>query len=262
MSDSDKLNRRDFIVTTAAATGALASATSTAGRAAGHPLDPGFDQQDPLKHYWTRPLGEIVHVDYAKELKDPAAQERHRIYSYLLMRLIHRFWNGNKNGPFGTYPQRSGQLERGRTDRYSGDINERSDKAHIAWDRYLGHNIACLAVDGVGHIIDFDFNHNALFRSTAEHAESRLVRRLFSLTDVFDSWKTGPHINNRPHSASLGEVTLYTSLEVLRAVLGRDVARRRQADHLHAERFHGLQDRQHHVQLSQPQSISRMPAAT
>lgn len=136
-----------------------------------------------------------------KELNEPAVRERHQIYSYLLMKLIHRFWNGNKNGPLGTYPQRSAQLEKGRTDRYLGDIYERSDKAHIPWDRYLGHNIACIAVDGLGHIIDFDFNHNAFFRSTAEHAESRLVRRLFSLTDVFDSWRTGRNINNKPHAA-------------------------------------------------------------
>ena len=68
-------------------------------------------------------------------------------------------------------------------------------------------------MDGNGNIIDFDFNHNAFFRSSAEHAESRLVRRLFSLTDIYDSWKTGPRVNNKPHAASLGQVTLYTSLE-------------------------------------------------
>ena len=44
----------------------------------------------------------------------------------------------------------------------------------VNWDRYLGHNIACIAVDGNGEIIDFDFNHNDFFRSSAEHAESRI----------------------------------------------------------------------------------------
>ena len=216
MSDSDKLNRRDFIVTTAGATGALAGATSIAAAQQIDPLEPGFADQDPLKIYWTKPLGEVVHVNYdtdAKELERPESQERHRIYSYLLMKLIHRFWNGNKNGAIGSYPQRSGQLDAAGSNRYRGDINERSDKSHISWDRYLGHNIACVAVDGLGHVIDFDFNHNAFFRSTAEHAESRLVRRLFSLTDIFDSWKTGPHVDTKPHAALLSEVTLYTSLE-------------------------------------------------
>jgi tRNA(Arg) A34 adenosine deaminase TadA len=216
MSDSDKLNRRDFIVTTAGATSVLAAGTSIAAAQQADPLDPGFDQQDPLKHYWTRPLGEIVHVDYsqdAKELERPESQERHRIYSYLLMKLILRFWNGNKNGPIGSYPQRAGQIDPSAPNRYRGDLNERDDRSHTAWDRYLGHNIACVAVDGLGHIIDFDFNHNAFFRSSAEHAEARLVRRLFSLTDIFDDWKTGPHVEAKPHAALLSEVTLYTSLE-------------------------------------------------
>jgi tRNA(Arg) A34 adenosine deaminase TadA len=215
VSNSDKPNRRDFIAAAGAA-GALAGGTSAAYAQQVDPLDPGFDQQDPLKHYWTKPLGEIVHVDFdkdAKELERPESQERHRVYSYLLMKLIYRFWNGNKNGPLGSYPQRSAQLDAAGSNRYRGDINERSDKSHISWDRYLGHNIACIAVDGLGNIIDFDFNHNALFRSSAEHAESRLVRRLFSLTDIFDSWKTGSHLDAKPHAALLSEVTLYTSLE-------------------------------------------------
>ena len=39
-----------------------------------------------------------------------------------------------------------------------------------------------------------------------------MVRRLFSLTDIFDSWKTG-RIPGKPHAASLTKVTLYSSLE-------------------------------------------------
>jgi tRNA(Arg) A34 adenosine deaminase TadA len=227
MSTGQGFSRRNLIIKTAGSVGALIGAVPTAqGQDQAPtrqlpPLEEGFKlAAPPLVDNWPRRLGDIAQVDLGKdvpELTDPvlgeAVRERHRIYSYLLMKLIHRFWNGNKNGPVGTYPQRSGQLERGRTDRYGGDINEHPDRAHILWDRYLGHNIACIAVDGLGHIIDFDFNHNSLFRSSAEHAESRLVRRLFSLTDVFDSWRTGPHINKRPHAASLGEVTLYTSLE-------------------------------------------------
>jgi tRNA(Arg) A34 adenosine deaminase TadA len=218
----DRPNRRDFIAAGAAATGVLAGGISPASARTPEPLGEGFDMQAPLKDNWHEELGSVVHVEYgrdAKELDDPAVRERHRIYCYLLMKLIQRFWNGNKNGPFGIYPQRDTLQLAGpkpiqdEPRLYRGDMNENPDKDRVNWDRYLGHNIACIAVDGNGHIVDFDFNHNAFFRSSAEHAESRLVRRLFSLTDIFDSWKTGPRINNKPHAASLGQITLYTSLE-------------------------------------------------
>src|SRR5438128_12013135 len=99
------------------------------------------------------------------------------------------------------------------TKSYRGDMIADPDRLRVNWDRYVGHNIACVAVDGNGKIIAFDFTHNDFFRSSAEHAESRMVRRLFSLTDVFDSWKTGDRIGDRSHAFSLQNVTLYTSLE-------------------------------------------------
>ena len=45
---------------------------------------------------------------------------------------------------------------------------------------YRGHNIAALAVGPTGKIIDFEFNHNKL-NSSAEHAEARLVKRVYEL---------------------------------------------------------------------------------
>jgi tRNA(Arg) A34 adenosine deaminase TadA len=220
MATIDKPNRRDFIRKSAGVAGSasvLVGLVPSARAQEPEPLEDGFKLlAPPLVENWPKQLGAVTHVNYdrdAPELKNPAVKERHSIYSYLLMKLIHRFWNGNKNGPIGLYPQRTDQREAGTPDRYRGDLNERSDRSHTRWDRYLGHNIACVAVDGLGHIIDFDFNHNAFFRSTAEHAESRLVRRLFSLTDVFDSWMAGRHINIKPHAAVLSQVTLYTSLE-------------------------------------------------
>lgn len=224
MSDQDKVNRRDFIVTTAGVAGA-ASALA-AGTSALAQTDPpkGFDAQPPFKENWVKPLSQVVDVNFdkdARELQQEAVKERHRIYCHLLMKLITRFWNGNKRGPFGSYPLRAGQIEPIQsseppqpTRRYRGDMINDPDPAlsRVNWDRYLGHNIACIAVDGNGEIIDFDFNHNDFFRSSAEHAKSRMVRRLFSLTDVFDSWKTG-RVPGKPRAASLTKVTLYTSLE-------------------------------------------------
>ena len=98
--------------------------------------------------------------------------------------------------------------------RYRGDyFGSGYDRNRIEWDRYIGHNIACLAVDGDGQIIDFDFNHNDIFRSSAEHAEARLVRRLFSLTDIANSWKVGQPVPGKSRAFSLEQVTIYTSLE-------------------------------------------------
>ena len=45
---------------------------------------------------------------------------------------------------------------------------------------YLGHNIVALAVDwDKQEVIDFAFNHNSVFKSPAEHAEMRLLDRIF-----------------------------------------------------------------------------------
>jgi tRNA(Arg) A34 adenosine deaminase TadA len=221
MDDRDQVNRRDFIATTA---GAASVATGLAGTAAlaqpaSKEAPPGFRDQTPIRDYWSRPLNEVVDVDLrraAPELTEEGAKERHQIYCYLLMKLIVRFWNGNKRGPVGAYPWRAKQIDPAAqppNQRYRGDMAENPDRTRINWDRYLGHNIACVAVDGNGEIIDFDFNHNDFFRSTAEHAESRMVRRLFSLADIFDSWRTGQPPQGRSRAASLNDVTLYTSLE-------------------------------------------------
>jgi tRNA(Arg) A34 adenosine deaminase TadA len=196
--------------------GALGTATLTPAMAQ-TPPPPGFADQDPLKQYWDKQLRDIVVVDLrndAPELADEAVKERHRIYCHLLMKLIHRFWNGNKRGPLGTYPMRNQQLESQQSPgRYRGDMIANPEGTRLNWDRYLGHNIACIAVDGNGEIIDFDFNHNEFFRSSAEHAESRMVRRLFSLTDIRDGWKTGTPLGDKSRPFSLNDVTLYTSLE-------------------------------------------------
>lgn len=158
-----------------------------------------MDASEPLAQYWEKPVSQLCAL--AETPISPQEQERQRIYCLLLMSLISYFWNGNKHGEEGTYPWRAKQ--------------RRADGLYRG-GQYLGHNIACLAVDGDGLIIDFDFNHNEIFSSSVEHAESRLVRRIFSLTQLYDD-RLVRHPNDPPRDANylniLSKVTIYTSLE-------------------------------------------------
>jgi tRNA(Arg) A34 adenosine deaminase TadA len=92
-----------------------------------------------------------------------------------------------------------------------------------------------------GEILGFDFNHNEIFNSSAEHAEARLLRRLFSqpdhlfptghftflrnpssgpfeeLKDIAKDLVEGIALEFSKHkshySNSLKDITIYTSLE-------------------------------------------------
>ncbi len=158
-----------------------------------------IDPQSRIAAMWSKPLSEaavIPDVQYSSQ-----DSERHRIYSLLLMSLVRAWWNGNKNGPRdGEYPWRASQRRPDGT--YLGDK---------LGDRYVGHNICALAVDAEGDIVDFDFNHNKLFNSSVQHAEARLIRRLFGLAAVQDSWdlSAGP----KEYRTDLSQTTVYTSLE-------------------------------------------------
>ena len=153
----------------------------------------------PLSEFWERQVNELVTMP-APTISEPEI-ERHGFYCLLLMALLARYWNGNKKGKDGVYPWREKQ--------------RRADGQYLGGD-YLGHNIACLAVDAEGEVIDFDFNHNEVLNSSVEHAESQLVRRIFSLAQLNNGWATrdvaepSPPI---PYSNILSDVTVYTSLE-------------------------------------------------
>ena len=133
--------------------------------------------------------------------------ERHSIYSYALMAITHHYWNGNKYGREFRYPMNT--------------VEDPTLDTGTGGDTYLGHNIAALAVQHDGRIIDFDFNHNELFNSSVEHAESRLLRRLFSLTRIQESWREIPNAQlgsvvaatKNSYGNLLSKVTLYTTLE-------------------------------------------------
>jgi tRNA(Arg) A34 adenosine deaminase TadA len=218
MNSHKVMHRRAFLSATTAT--ALAAPLIAAGASPDDeaPLPQGILPGDPLAQYWRKSVSHLIDVRLPQELSQEQVRERHRIYMLLLMASVARFWNGNNNGPLGVYPQRQAQKapDQGANPtclRYRGDMNQTDDPQRISWDRYLGHNIACLAVDAKGEILDFDFNHNAIFRSSAEHAELRVVRRLFSLTDLIDDWKPEHTIPSQAHPIDLRGVTIYTSLE-------------------------------------------------
>ena len=133
---------------------------------------------DALKPFWDSTVEQFMTLE-PSELED-GAKERHRIYSLLLCALIYDKWNGNKYGEIGDYRE-------WRKDQQLSTID--GGRYIYKGGSYLGHNIAALAVDGEGRIMDFDFNHNDVFDSTVEHAESRLVRRLFALNQIYSPWE-------------------------------------------------------------------------
>jgi tRNA(Arg) A34 adenosine deaminase TadA len=153
----------------------------------------------PIAKYWEKPLYNVATVPALALTEE--AKERHRIFALLLFALVRRFFNGNKNGSRGIYLWREKQ---------------RDDDGRYTGSDYLGHNIGAIAVDASGDVIDFDFNHNQIFGSSAEHAEARLIRRVFSLTQVYDGWETrrpDDPPRTRGYSTVLSSVTVYTSLE-------------------------------------------------
>jgi len=142
----------------------------------------------PVSELATRPL----------PLLTPQESERYTIYSLALMALTLRYWNGNKYGRNKLYPL---------NEAFEPVTNKRAD------GDYLGHNISAFAVDRDGLIIDFAFNHNEVYNSSVEHAEARLLKRIFSLSQIHDSWDTGRELSAKPYSTLMKEVTVYTTLE-------------------------------------------------
>lgn len=163
-----------------------------------------------LDEYLDQPVRNLV-ADSTREFR-PEEQERQRIYALLLMAMIAYNWNSNKRGvPENLKP--SPTTDYGLNPILSNDATP-VRRALFLKNDYLGHNIAALAVDREGAIIDFDFNHNEIFNSSVQHAEARLLNRLFSLNQISDTWNMG----SKPDEPSsygqlLQGVSVYTSLE-------------------------------------------------
>ncbi|MCC2973580.1 hypothetical protein [Massilia sp. IC2-476] len=162
-----------------------------------------------LSKYMDGPVRKLVEPIQIK--MPPQEQERHRIYCLLLMAIVAFNFCGNRPKAKDK-PAPDGH---GINPLLPPD-HEYAKRGIFLNRDYLGHNIAAIAVDRNGQIIDFDFNHNELFNSSVEHAEARLLNRVFKLSKIHDSWAIGPQPNepaeNRYGNALRG-VTIYTSLE-------------------------------------------------
>jgi hypothetical protein len=134
-----------------------------------------------LKDYGSLPVAELCNL--REPNPGPRVRERHRIYALILMALLYDYWNGNK---------------RGRGKRYEYPWTDFASPGQYLDSDYQGHNIGAIAVNSDGRIIDFDFNHNRLFNSSAEHAEA-LVRRVFTLAQLSDTWRPTMDGGNSRH---------------------------------------------------------------
>jgi len=170
-----------------------------------------------LDFYMDKKVSELVEDSPSTISTMPEEKkERQYIYSLLLMSMVAYCWNPNKRGIPST-------LKLPLPAEYNNNLNpiiplidnKKVYRGKFLSNDYLGHNIAALAVDRDGYIIDFDFYHNEIFNSSIEHAEARLLHRLFSLDQIYESWNIGGDTNGSSNSYGklLEGVTLYTSLE-------------------------------------------------
>lgn len=164
-----------------------------------------------LDEYLKKPVSELV-AD-SPRLIPQEEMERHNIYSLLLMSMVAFNWNSNKRGVDDSQKP-SPSKDYGNNLLLSTPEKPVPRGKSLRGD-YLGHNIAAFAVDRDGFVIDFDFNHNEIFNSSTQHAEARLLNRVFSLNQIIDSWNVGAP--SEATSSSYGQllqgVTIYTSLE-------------------------------------------------
>lgn len=157
-----------------------------------------------------RPIAETVELP-----PDRPTDAQVRLYLSALARIAVHWWNPYKYGLVGDYQG-------------IPDIRPKQT--------YLGHNIAALAVDDLGRVIDFEMNHNDLFRSSAEHAESRLVRRLYQLASVYQTWDEASDDKFDVIRIKLDKVTIYTTLQPCAQCAGiMTLARVKQAVFLQAD---------------------------
>lgn len=163
-----------------------------------------------LEEYLDKHVSDLI-AESPRDMAD-GEKERHKIYSLLLMSMVAFNWNGNKQGVADSIKP-SPTKDYGVNLLLSTTKVTRQRGENLKRD-YLGHNIAAFAVDRDGFIIDFDFNHNEIFNSSTQHAEARLLNRVFTLNQINDSWNVGIQSEESlGYGKLLQGVTIYTSLE-------------------------------------------------
>jgi tRNA(Arg) A34 adenosine deaminase TadA len=163
-----------------------------------------------LDEYLDKPVSTLV-ADSPRTFAEEE-RERHRVYSLLLMSMVAYSFNGNKRGMEQSLTP-SPEKDYG-TNPLLSTAGRPVLRGKFLSSDYLGHNIAAFAVDRDGYIIDFDFNHNEIFNSSTQHAEARLLNRVFSLNQINDSWNAGgPSEGASSYGQLLSGVTIFTSLE-------------------------------------------------
>jgi len=157
------------------------------------------------------------------DLRSPEVEElrkcwnnRMNIYCYALLTILSQNHNGNKKGCFIE------NRDPTRTKQFSGElVNEAKHPTkkfvyQHEQESYHGHNIAALAVDENGSIISYSFNHVTVFKSTTEHAEERLVDKLFKNSFHY----FGEHGAMKPKQM-LEKITIFASLEPCHQCAGK-----------------------------------------
>jgi tRNA(Arg) A34 adenosine deaminase TadA len=176
----------------------------------------------------------VKHVYEACEVertKNFGEKWRHLIFSYSICSLQWVGFNGNKEGPVGSYPARQKQkaasihqIVDSSDSKKTKNLGIYRSKEGGPSENYVGHNIVAIAVGKRGDILKVAYNHNILFTSTVDHAEERLIDSLYKDPAAFVQ---------RSHSEILDEnqkvdiekhmqhISVYTSLEPCQQCSGK-----------------------------------------
>ena len=141
----------------------------------------------------------------SNDLSESQRNRRHE-FCLFLMATLSKNYNQNKFGIVGVY-----NLGRERSGHYTRVDDDNSVNVYGLEDgEYRGHNIAAMAIYEIDsespRILEICFNHVKLFDSTSEHAEERLVDRLFQCRGSYN-------VNDVDRDSFMSKITVISTLE-------------------------------------------------